>query len=171
MIVAGLVMLVSVTWSVLNARRGPYCVSATGGTITPGKWSAAIVMTMAVVLFGAGMVVAGHGDGLTGSGMIVVGIVLAVFMGGSLTHAHDLTWTDSSIEGPSRLFGPGLGRSRTSLRWSEIAAAGKTFTGYWYVRAHDGRRIFWSFLYPGYGVFVERLRTRRPDVRLPDDLG
>lgn len=171
LIVVGLVMLISVGWSIANHRRAPYRCSDTGGTITPGKWSAAIVVTIAVALFAAGAVTLGRdGDGATGSGLMMVGAALVLFMGGSLSHAHDLTWTDAMIEGPSRLFGPGLARSRTSMHWREIVRAGKTITGYWYIQSHDGRRIYWSFLYPGYGQFVDRLRARRPDVTLPGDL-
>jgi hypothetical protein len=49
-------------------------------------------------------------------------------------------------------------------------STGKTVTDYWFIQSNDGRRIYWSYQYPGYGAFVERLKLNRPQIKLPDDL-
>lgn len=171
LIVTGVVALVTVGWSFLNHRRAPLRSAGPSGTITPGKVSAAIVTVIAIVIAGAGVLLALRGELGIGLGCTAVGTALALFMGPSLTHIHDLAWNDLEVEGPSRLFGLGLGLSRTSILWHEIGAVGSTITSYWFIQATDGRRVYWSYLYPGYGSFSARLRAKRPDLTLPLDLG
>ncbi len=64
------------------------------------------------------------------------------------------------------MFGPTLGAARTEIAWSEIAKTGKTITGYWYVESGDGRRVYWSYLYKGYGALVLALRGHCPSLQL-----
>ncbi|VXC99729.1 conserved hypothetical protein [Sphingomonas sp. 8AM] len=82
-----------------------------------------------------------------------------------------MIWTDEGVQGPSRLFGPTLWLSRTAIEWQDIGAVGATITNYWYVQSLDGRRIYWSYLYPGYGSFTSRFSTKRPDLSIPSNLG
>ena len=49
----------------------------------------------------------------------------------------------------------------------EIAGAGTTWSGYWFIDAGDGRRIYWSYLYKGYGALIASLQAHRPDLDLP----
>lgn len=164
LIVTGAVALVTVGWSFLNHRRAPLRSDGPSGTITPGKVSAALITLIAIVIIGAGVFLVLRGELGMGLGCTVVGTALALFMGPSLTHMHDLAWNDFGVEGPSRLFGLGLGLGRTHIRWQEIGAVGSTITSYWFIQATDGRRIYWSYLYPGYSSFNARLRAKRPDL-------
>ena len=50
-----------------------------------------------------------------------------------------------------------------TIPWGDIRRTGKTATGYWYVEAEDGRRVYWSYLYKGYGAFVQALAELTPD--------
>lgn len=171
LIVMGIVGIVSVGWSFVNHRRIPYRTSGVTGTISPGKVSAITVTAVGVGVLGLGLKMSFDSNLIVGPACVAVGLALTLFMGPSLTHLHDLSWTDAEIEGPSRLFGPSLGLSRTSILWDEIGAVGATITSYWFIQSNDGRRIYWSYLYPGYGSFTKRLRVKRPELTLPIDLG
>jgi hypothetical protein len=94
-----------------------------------------------------------------------MGAAIAGFMAPSLIHVHDVQWTADVVEGPSRLFGPTLGAARTSIAWHEIARTGVTGTGYWYVEARDGRRVYWSYLYKGNEALAAAIRARCPELR------
>jgi hypothetical protein len=107
------------------------------------------------------------GAGLRGVGLAVLGLCVAGFMSPSLTSVHKVTWEEEGIEGPSNLFGPTLGLRRTKIGWGDIARAGTTITGYWFVESSDGRRVYWSYLYKGHGVLAAYLHAKRPDLTLP----
>lgn len=171
LIVAGVVALVTVGWSLLNRRRAPLWASGNNGTISPGKVSAALVTALGLGVLWAGAHAAVAGQFKGGLGWAAAGGLLILFMAPSLTHRHDVIWTDEGVQGPSRLFGPSLWLSRTSIAWHDIGAVGATITSYWFIESNDGRRIYWSYLYPGYGSFTRRLRTKRPDLNIPSDLG
>lgn len=162
--------MVTVVWSRINYNRSPHLDDGSEGNITPGKISAAVVTLFggAIALFGLASIFAG----MLATAMICifVGVALIIFMGPSLTHRHDVSWNSKEVTGPSRLFGPSLGYSRATIRWTDIVSTGKTATEYWFIQAVDGRRIYWSYLYPGYGRFVENLKINQPQVVLPDDL-
>lgn len=83
---------------------------------------------------------------------------------------HDVSWDATSITGASHTFGPTLGTKRTSIAWDAITKTGKTATGYWFVEAADGRKIYWSYLYDGYGALSSALNARAPDIELPSDM-
>ncbi len=100
-----------------------------------------------------------------------MGLAIAGFMAPSLTNLHNVQWTTLGVNGPARMFGPTLGLSRTEIAWRDIVTAGKTITGYWFVQAADGRRIYWSYLYKGYGAFVSAIKAHCPTLSLPADLG
>lgn len=171
LIVAGVVALVTVGWSLLNRKRAPLRASGDDGTISPGKVSAALVIALGVGVLWVGAHAAAAGDSKGGLGWAAAGGLLILFMAPSLTHRHDVIWTDEDVQGPSRLFGPSLWLSRTSIQWQDIGTVGATITNYWFVQSFDGRRIYWSYLYPGYGSFTRRLRAKRPDLIIPSDLG
>ena len=135
-----------------------------GGRITPGKVSAGVVVIVGLLISAAGAAGLWFGDVAIGSSLLVLGGALALFMAPSLTHVHDVIWTDTSIEGPSRMFGPTLGRARTLIRWDEIERTGSTATSYSFVETVDRRRVYWSYLYRGFAVFEESLLLHRPDL-------
>lgn len=169
LIVAGVVALVTIGWSRRNRTRGPRRASGDEGTISPGKISAALVTALGVGVLWSG-VQAAAGDLNVGLGSAAAGGMLIIFMGPSLTRRHDVIWTDKGVQGPSRMFGPSLWLSRTSIEWHDISAVGATITNYWFIQSSDGRRIYWSYLYPGYGSLTRRLRAKRPDLSIPSDL-
>jgi len=96
----------------------------------------------------------------------LLGAAIAGFMAPSVTSIHAVHWNEQGIEGPSRMFGPTLGFARTEMAWSEIEKTGTTRTGFWYVEARDGRRVYWSYLYKGYGALMLALRAYRPSLDL-----
>jgi len=171
LIIMGIVGIITVGWSFINHRRPPHRVLGASGTISPGKVSALIVTVIGIGVFGLGLKIFLYGDLGVGLLCAAVGFALALFMAPSLTHMHDLSWDDAGVEGPSRLFGPALGLSRTSIHWNDIGTVGATITSFWFVQSSDGRRVYWSYLYPGYGSFTARLRVKRPDLTFPNDLG
>lgn len=155
-------------WSAWNRRTEPRWEEIGSGRITPGKISAFLVVALglAMAAIGVALIVAGTVD--AGTPALILGLILAVFMAPSLTTLHDVCWDSSGVEGVSRLFGPTLGLSRTRIAWADIVRIGKTVTSYWYVEARDGRRIYWSYLYPGHGALWQQLRARRPEVAVGD---
>jgi hypothetical protein len=157
-------------WMRKNYQARPLENSEAAGTISPGKLSAAVVTFLGVVgaFFGIGLLI--NGSALAGLICLFICAPLAVFMSPSLTHAHDVSWNDVQATGPCKLLGLTLGRSRTIISWNAVASTGKVASGYWFIEADDGRRIYWSYLYPGYGRFVEKLQAERPEISLPSDM-
>lgn len=157
-------------WTRKNYRARPLKQTETACTISPGKFSAAVITFVGAVgaFFGIGLLISGS----VPAGLICfsIGAALAFFMSPSLTHTHDVSWNDVEVTGPCKRLGLTLGRSRTSIPWHVITSTGKTSSGYWFIEAGDGRRIYWSYLYPGYGRFVEKLEAKRPEISLPPDM-
>ena len=170
LLIAGIVALVTACWSLINRRRSPQHETGSEGNITPGKISAAAITLVgaALTIFGLASII--YGVLAAGLSCLVVGLALTIFMGPSLTRMHDVSWNATEVNGPSRLFGLSLGRSRTTIRWDEVTSTGKTVTNYWFIQSGDGRRIYWSYLYSGYGRFVDTLISNRPQIELPVDL-
>jgi hypothetical protein len=137
------------------------------GTISPEKISAIITIAVGVLMIAWGLFHSGWG------GLIValLGAAVSIFMAPSLTHIHDVNWNPETIEGPSNLFGLTLGKKRTAIAWPEIIKTGITPTSYWYVETADGRRIYWSYLYKGYGALTNFIRAKRPDLKLQAKMG
>lgn len=169
-LIVTVVGLVTYGWSMFNRFRDSESDIGFDGNITPGKISA-----LAVTIFGIAIAVFGivsvfeaeFARAIVCSG---IGFPMAIFMAPSITHLHDVRWDSKEVNGPCRLFGLSLGLSRTSISWDEIKSTGKTITGYWFIQSRDGRRVYWSYLYPGYGRFVDNLLFHRPSLKIPDDL-
>lgn len=107
-----------------------------------------------------------HGNGgWAAAGVALLGAAIAGFMAPSVTSIHAVHWNDRGVEGPAKMFGPTLGTARTEIEWQDIVKTGKTITGYWYVESGDGRRVYWSFMYKGYGALVLALRSHRPSLQ------
>ena len=162
-------VLTAVVLGVLAAllrRSAPVALKGQAGTIRPELWSAWLT-----VLGGSGMFVAAswasiHGNGgWDAAGVALLGAAIAGFMAPSVTSIHAVHWNDRGVECPAKMLGPTLGTARTEIEWQDIVKTGKTITGYWYVESGDGRRVYWSFLYKGYGALVLALRSHRPPLQ------
>ncbi|MFS2111880.1 hypothetical protein ACCC88_19470 [Sphingomonas sp. Sphisp140] len=145
-----------------SRRAPPAELDHDRGRITPGKGSAIFTV------LGSGALAAIAFLSATAWAKWVGGVLLlpGLFMLPSLTRWHDVCWDGFGIQGTSRMFGPTLGWARAKIAWREIVRVGKTMTGYWYVEAEDGRRVYWSYLYLGYPVLVARLKQACPDLDL-----
>ena len=142
------------------------------GAIEPEKISAWVTVIGGASMAVGGVMAALFTDaGWISLGLTLMGICCGGFMAPSLTSIHKVFWTQDGIEGPSRMFGPTLGAARTKILWSDIKRTGTTITSYWYVEAIDGRRVYWSYLYKGFGALTAMLRSKRPDLPLPADMG
>jgi hypothetical protein len=156
----------------LIGRAKPANESPRQGTIQPEKISAGITVIVGSFMALLGIAVTLFGQA-SWAGLILalVGISIAGFMAPSLTSVHQVHWTDEGIDGPSKMLGPTLGTARTTIDWSDIVRTGVTATSYWYVEAHDGRRVYWSYLYKGYRALTATLRQKCPDLELPHNMG
>jgi hypothetical protein len=165
-----MLLLGAVAW--LLRRAKPIAGSVTAGAIEPEKVSAWLTVLGGMAMCLAGMFFLVRGDcGWIAAFFTLLGAAAGGFMTPSLTSIHRVHWTEDHIEGPSRLFGPTLGVARTAIAWADLTRAGKTITSYWYVEAGDGRRVYWSYLYKGYGTLTDALRRRCPNLKLPADMG
>lgn len=135
--------------------------------IGPSNPTAIFIVCIGVIMMAAGIALAAFGYIILALVTFAPGAVFSAFTAPSLGHVHDLFWNEEGIEGPSGLFGLTLNFERTRIRWEDIVTTGMTRTQYWFVEARDGRRIFWNYLYPGYGALWNRLIKECPDV---DDL-
>lgn len=169
-VAAVLTSLVVAGLAAVLARSRPKVECADGGTISPERLTAAFTVLFGLAMAAGGAIALLAGQWVPGFVLLLVGLPCAVFMSPSLTDLHNVNWSSSGVEGPSRLFGPTLGRQRTSIDWAEIESAGKTSTGYWYVQTADHRRVYWSYLYKGYAALTAALTNYRPDLVLPFDM-
>ena len=151
-----------------STNSKPAFLNDAEGRISPGKGTAWFTVTFGGLMFIAGLVsLATYKE----PEMVRTGIVLMLFGGAiggfmlpSLTSIHDVIWSDTSVEGASKLFGPTLGRKREKINWSEFESSGKTATDYWYLQTKDKRRIYWSYLYLGYDEFVMAIQRNCPNI-------
>jgi hypothetical protein len=142
--------------------------SDTAGAIQPERSTAWLTVILGCLLSLGGLFGTLFRAGGSGAfAVAVIGFCIAGFMAPSLTSVHRVTWDEEAIEGPSHLFGLTLGWRRAKIPWRDIARAGTTITGYWFVESFDGRRVYWSYLYKGYGVLTAFLSMKRPDLFLP----
>ena len=160
-VTAGAITLLS--WALRQAK--PRVLIDTAGVIEPEKMTAWFTVIAGCVMSLAGLYgFLFHAAGSGGVVMALLGLGAAGFMSPSLVSVHKVTWNEDSLEGPSNLFGPTLGLRRTRMLWGDIVRTGTTMTGYWFVESRDGRRVYWSFLYKGYGALAAVLHTKRPDL-------
>ena len=157
LLIAVLTAAVLESWRRVNRGRKPVQRDDAMGRITPGKISAAFTVLFGLALMAFGIIGLVVGQGSTGAVMLVVGLPIVLFMAPSLTHCHDVVWTPAYVEGPSRLFGLTLALRRERLAWTDVVARGRTLTGYDFVQSADGRRVYWSYLYPGHGALESEI--------------
>jgi hypothetical protein len=169
-----LTALVMAGLSALYRRAKPLALSTQSGMIRPDRWSAWITIACGMAIMIAGVLVVTVGPKPPNMAVLWVtalfGGLLVGFMAPSVTSVHAVRWNELGIDGPCTTFGLTLGTQRTLLRWEQIVRSGKTATGYWYVESLDGRRVYWSFLYPGYGALVQALRKHCVNAVQVDDL-
>lgn len=166
-----IIALVLAGWLSRAIRRAkPQALDAASGAIVPERISAAIIVAMGAVFFAFGLIAVLAQPNWSGVLFALFGLTMSAFMAPSLTSLHRLSWSQEGVDGASKTFGLTLARDRAKLPWSSLARTGRTFSGYWYLEAQDGRRVYWSYLYKGYGAFVEALKAKRPDLDLPADM-
>ena len=165
-IISGIAVSFATYWLQSRGQKSPPKEITEGsGVLTPGKTSAWIT-----VIFGFGFGFAGIVALLLGEGWTVglIGIIVGGCIGGfmlpSLYSCHDIIWTPEYVEGASHMFGPTLGSKRRQIKWNDIISTGITSTQYWYIETADKRRIYWSYLYNGYGYFHEELKRHCPEL-------
>jgi len=145
-------------------RSKPRALAEGGGRIAPSRRAIGIAVLSGLLLSAIGCTALWYGAVVPGLLMAASGLGLALLVALSLSHRHDVIWNGEGIEGPCRVFWGILGSARMQIRWSEIALTGRTLSGYSFVEAADGRRIYWSSLYSGFAVFGNRLKLHRPDL-------
>ena len=159
-------VVAALSWALRRTR--PSMAIDTAGAIQPEKSTAWFTVIGGFLLSLAGLFgTLFRGGGSGALAVTVLGLCIAGFMSPSLTSVHRVTWDEEAIEGPSHLFGLTLGWRRTKILWRDIARAGTTITGYWFVESLDGRRVYWSYLYKGHGVLTDLIGMNRPDLPLP----
>lgn len=160
------VTMFCITWMRNRGKHAkPKFLENQSGTIAPGKLSAWLTVIIGSIMVVGGVLLLFVPDALgVALGLIAMGGAIAGFMSPSLTSMHDLNWTDTHVEGPSNLFGPTLGKRRTTINWTDITKTGTTATSYTYIESNDGRRIYWSYLYRGHGVFEDTLLQKCPHL-------
>ncbi|MEQ9506889.1 MAG: hypothetical protein RLO80_11515 [Hyphomonas sp.] len=161
--------------AILTRKAKPKHIEGSVGVISPGKVIAWITVISGAMIMAGSIVFAIMAAQflalIPAAVACTLGAAIAGFMLPSLTSVHDISWDATSMEGPCSLFGPTLGVPRTRLDFDTLVTTGKTTTGYWFVEATDGRRIYWSYLYNGYGELTKALKARVPNLQLPADLG
>ena len=151
--------------SFVLARAKPAALDGETGAIRPDRASAwfTVIAGAAMFVLGAGATIVGHPS--WGSvALAVMGAAAGGFMVPSLTSLHTVYWNADQIEGPSKMFGPSLGLARTAITWKDVVKTGTTFTGYDYVESHDGRRVYFSYLYKGHGALRAAIAQRCPSL-------
>jgi hypothetical protein len=149
-------------------RSTPASLAADAGMIRPELWTAwfTVLGGLAVLVVALWAAIVKDG-GWAAAAVALLGAAIAGFMAPSVTSVHAVRWNENGIEGPAKTLGPTLGTARTQMAWSDIVRTGQTTTGYWYVESHDGRRVYWSYLYKGYGALARALQRQCPTLRLP----
>lgn len=140
---------------------------AHGGAIAPDRRTAAAVVVLSAAMCGFGLWTLAAGDiapQWVGVCLAALGLIVVIFMSPSLTGLQAVRWSATGVEGPSSLFGLTLGLARTFIPWSEIDDVGGTVTGYVFVKAEDGRRIYWSEYYRGHRRLGEALVANCPQL-------
>jgi len=85
----------------------------------------------------------------------------------ALSKGARIEWTERSIAGPASewFFAP-----RNEIAWPDIKACGTTQLRAWFLESQDGRRIYWSSGYRGWGVLKDVIARQRPDLALPIEM-
>jgi len=160
-----LIIIVTDLMSAYGKTAKPKFLDNVSGHISPGKISAWFTIFVGIFCCSLGVFLAlFQGEWILGGLLILLFSAVAGFMLPSLFSIHDVFWSQDYVEGPSKMLGPSLGRKRENIKWSEIERTGITVTQYWYVETSDKRRVYWSYLYKGYGALHKALETHRPDL-------
>ncbi|MCX7357624.1 MAG: hypothetical protein NT015_05725 [Alphaproteobacteria bacterium] len=147
----------------------PYKLDGDSGTIRPDRWSGWIITVFGaiLVLCAVALMIAEPDAFWIGAILFVIGALFAGCMFPSVTSLHALSWSKSCVDGASQMVLGTLGLQRATIAWPDVARSGTTFTMYWYLEAHDGRRVYWSYLYPGNAKFAAAIKNHRPDIEPP----
>ena len=159
------VLLGALAW--LIQRGKPEVLDGAAGAISPEKISAVLTVAVGIAMIAGGLwqsfTVQSYGPLI----ISLLGAAIGGFMAPSLTHMHDVRWSEGGVDGPSKMFGPTLGTARAKIQWQDVVRTGTTITGYWYLETKDRRRIYWSYLYKGNEAFSVAIRAKCPRIALP----
>jgi hypothetical protein len=170
-VVAGTPLVTRLYWRWLaHGRPKRLDEDAGSGSITPERITILLGMLILTPIVGFGVLVMSSGDSyfFFGAALTAMFGSIVCFVAPDLTDIHLLRWTSDGVEGTSTTYGPVLGLARTTIPWADIAQAGKTRTGYWFIEGKDGRRIYWTILHKGAGRFVDILNAHCPGIDLPE---
>lgn len=157
-----------------SKNQKPQRLDEGGGKIVPGKTSAWITVIGGILMLAFGLAavfsafVSEQGaEGLwVGALLSLMGLAIAGFMSPSLFSIHDIEWDQDGVTGAASTFGPTLGMRRHKINWNEIVKRGETVTQYWYLETNDNRRVYWSYLYSGYGEFDVAISEKCPNLKV-----
>ena len=154
----------------LNGLREakPRNLSAEAGEIA-ADWFARSNVCLALALAALGIFMVSTHDEL-GWVQLVIAPIFGFSGLLSLSAGRRLTWSADDVRGPAKLGGLSVRRPRTAMSWKDIRKVGALTNWAWYLEDADGRRVWWSGSYKGYGAFVTALGRNRPDLSLPEDL-
>jgi hypothetical protein len=174
MVLPGLAaMLVLAIMPRLTKNRGGRASTSPATLIIPERWS----MGFCAVFFGAIAILAvtypfidrsvpEWAWWISGAGFGLFGLQAAL----ALTNDAAVEWTESAITGPARqwYWTPHIPRNQVS--WLDVRACGATTLGYWFLESRDGRRVYWSYVYRGWGALRDEIVKRRPDLKVPEKM-
>lgn len=96
--------------------------------------------------------------------LATIGTLGALYTLGWLDPAFDVVWDDRGLEGPASYQVWPLGPGRVRIAYRDIAGLGLDRGGSWFVEDREGKRVRWSFLYPGFPALMQEIEARRPDL-------
>jgi len=118
------------------------------------------------IVCSSGLYVVNAADGSGGDLSLTLGLIMGLLISGfmvpSISPTHDIHWDEDFLEGPSKLFGPSLGKIRTKFRWNDIVTNGTVATGYNFVESLSGDRIYYSPYSKGLKPFRTKLASVMP---------
>lgn len=155
-------------WGMSRTRPAEH--RPTGGRIRPNRALIAALTLGALGMAGLALTAAARWNG--GAAAVGVGagfLVLAGLVATSLSSAYDVTWTAESVTGPATHGVWPFGPRRETVRFADIAEAGRIWTGSLYVRDGAGRRVLWNYTYGGYTALMAAIERARPDMFGPGE--
>jgi hypothetical protein len=166
---AGLVAEGSLAILLSIMRRGkPKACDGHSVTIAPDKCVCIAMIAGGTVILGLAIWLAVFQHVLlTAVPLALLGLACMLTPLRSFTDLHDVIWSEAAIEGPSKVSGLTLGRTRALIGWHDVKRVGYAISGNWFVEAADGRRVYWTPIHRGFGRLVDTIKILRPDLKLP----
>lgn len=157
-------------WMRRLASAQPFKLDGDNGAIRPDRvtgWIFGIVYGVLGV-GGVALLVTVPESAIASIPFAIIGLVFAGCMLPSLTDVHAIYWSNHGVDGPTQMILGTLVAKRANIPWSEFVKSGTSITVSWYLEARDGRRVYWSSLYPGHSAFTAAIQHHRPDLAIPE---